>query len=73
MAQVFASMGEAADRKLSQMADTSREKFNQFKRRSVEDVLADTSAWLRSNSGRVVIGALATALLVSVFLRRGKP
>ena len=73
MAQVFASMGEAADRKLNQMADTSREKFNQFKRRSVEDVLADTSAWLRSNSGRVVIGALATALLVSVFLRKGKP
>lgn len=73
MAHVFSSMGEAADRKINQIADTSRERFNRFKRRSVEDVVADTSAWLKSNKGRVVIGALATALLVSVFLRKGKP
>ncbi len=72
MAQVFSSMGEAADRKINQMADASRDKFNQFKSKSLEDVYADTSAFFRSNAGRILIGALATALLVSVFMRKGK-
>jgi hypothetical protein len=70
MAQVFSSMGEAADRRVNQMADASREKFNQLKSKSLEDVYADTSAFLRSNAGRILVGALATALLVSVFMRR---
>ncbi len=47
-----------------------RDKFNQFKSKSLEDVYADTSAFLRSNAGRILVGALATALLVSVFMRR---
>ena len=70
MAQVFSSMGEAADRRINEFTDSSRAKYNQFKNKSLEEVFADTSAWLKSNSGRIVIGAIATALLASVFLRK---
>ncbi|HEU5182208.1 MAG TPA: hypothetical protein VFW45_15595 [Candidatus Polarisedimenticolia bacterium] len=72
MAQVFSSMGEAADRRINQMADASRDQFNRFKSKSLEEVFADTSAFLKSNAGRILIGALATALLVSVFMRKEK-
>jgi len=72
MAQVFSSMGEAADRKMNDLADASRQKFDRFKSKSLEEVLSDCGAWMRSNTGRMVIGAIATALLASIFLRRSK-
>ena len=72
MAQVFSSMGAAADRKLNEIADSSREKFNQLKSRSLEDIYGDTKGWLKSNPGKVLVGALATAVLVGYFIRRVK-
>ena len=72
MAQVLSSMGAAADRKINDFADSSRERFNQFKRKSLEEILGDTSTWLKENRGKVLVGALATALLAGYFLKRGK-
>jgi hypothetical protein len=72
MAQVFSSMGAAADRKINDFADSSRERFNQFKRKSLDEIVGDTSIWLKENSGKVLVGAVATALLAGYFLRRGK-
>ena len=70
--QVFSSMGAAADRKLNQMADSSREKLNQFKSKSLEDIYGDTKGWLKNNSGKVLVGALTTAALVGYFLHRDR-
>jgi hypothetical protein len=70
MAQVFSTMGAAADRRLNQLADDSRESFNRLKSRSLEDIYGDTKSWVRNNPGKILIGAVTTALLVGYFLKK---
>ena len=82
MAQdVFSSMGETAGRKVQdvadatgrrvqEVADMSREKWDQVKKRSVEDVFADTRDWIRMNPGKTLVGALAAGYLIGRLLRR---
>jgi ElaB/YqjD/DUF883 family membrane-anchored ribosome-binding protein len=71
MAQhVFSSLGEAADRKLHALADTSREKLEEIKRKNLGDLYRDTKGWVRHNPGKTLVGAVTTGVLIGWFLRR---
>jgi ElaB/YqjD/DUF883 family membrane-anchored ribosome-binding protein len=71
MAQhVFSSLGEAADRKLHALADTSREKLEEIKRKNLGDLYRDTKGWVRHNPGKTLVGVLTTGILVGVLLAR---
>jgi ElaB/YqjD/DUF883 family membrane-anchored ribosome-binding protein len=71
MAQhVFSSLGETADRKLHALADTSREKFEEIKKKNLGDLYRDTKGWVRHNPVKTLVGAVTTGVLIGWFLRR---
>jgi ElaB/YqjD/DUF883 family membrane-anchored ribosome-binding protein len=71
MAQdVFASVGDAASRKAREVADASREKFDEIKKKSLEDLYLDTKEWVKANPGKTLIGALAAGYILGRLLRR---
>ena len=71
MAQhVLASLGEAADRKLDRLAETSHEKLEMIKKKSLGDLSRDTKEWLKRNQVKTLAGALATGFLVGWLIRR---
>jgi len=71
MAQdVFSSVGDAAGRKAREFADASREKWDEVKKKSLEDVLLDTKEWVRQHPGKTLVGALAVGYLIGRLLRR---
>jgi hypothetical protein len=71
MAQhVFSSLGEAADRKLYALADTSREKLEEIKKKNLGDLYRDTKAWVRHNPGKTFVGVITAGILIGLSLRR---
>jgi ElaB/YqjD/DUF883 family membrane-anchored ribosome-binding protein len=67
---VLTSLGEAADRKLEHLADTSREKLENLKKKSMGELSSDTREWLKQNPGKTLLGALATGIVVGLLFRR---
>ena len=67
---VMASLGENADRKFNELADASRQKFDELKKKNIEDLYRDTSGWVRTNPGKTLMGALATGFVLGWLLRR---
>jgi ElaB/YqjD/DUF883 family membrane-anchored ribosome-binding protein len=71
MAQhMFSSLGETADRKLHALADTSREKLEAIKKKSLGDLYRDTKGWVRHNPGKTLLGAVTAGILIGWILRR---
>lgn len=66
----FASLGESADRKMKEIADTSREKLETIKRKSFQDVYRDTRKWVGNNPVKTLVGAVTTGVLIGWVLRR---
>jgi len=71
MAQdVLTSVGDAAARKARELADVSREKFDEIKKKSVEELLHDSKEWVKANPGKTLVGALAAGYILGRLLRR---
>jgi ElaB/YqjD/DUF883 family membrane-anchored ribosome-binding protein len=71
MAQhLFSSLGASADRKLSQLADTSSEKLARVKKKNLESRVRDTKDRLQRNPVKTLAGAAATGALIGWMLRR---
>jgi DNA phosphorothioation-dependent restriction protein DptG len=68
--QVFSSLGEAAYRKLHELANTSRQKLEEIKKKNLEDLYRDTKRWVSHNPGKTLMGALATGFLIGWLFRR---
>ena len=71
MAQhMFSSLGETADRKLHALADTSREKLEEIKKKNLEDLYRDTKGWVQHNPVKTLAGVATAGILIGWFLRR---
>jgi len=66
----LSSLGEATDRKLDRLAETSREKFDMMMRKNLRDLSRDTKEWLKHNPGKTLVGTLATGFLVGWLIRK---
>jgi ElaB/YqjD/DUF883 family membrane-anchored ribosome-binding protein len=67
---VMASLGESADRKFNEVAETSRQKLDEIKKKNMEDLYRDTTGWVRSNPGKTLITALAAGFVIGWLFRR---
>jgi ElaB/YqjD/DUF883 family membrane-anchored ribosome-binding protein len=67
---VFSSLGETADKKLNELADTSRETLEKIKKKTIGDLYRDTKGWVQQNPGKTMVGVAVTGVLVGMFLRR---
>jgi ElaB/YqjD/DUF883 family membrane-anchored ribosome-binding protein len=71
MAQdVLTSVGDAAARKAREFAEASREKLEEIKKKSLEELLHETKEWMTANPGKTLVGALAAGYLLGRLLRR---
>jgi len=68
----LSSLGATADRKLHELAVSSREKIDKIKKSSLQDLYQDTKGWVRRNPGKTMVGVMATGVLLGWFLRRGR-
>jgi ElaB/YqjD/DUF883 family membrane-anchored ribosome-binding protein len=66
----FATLEGAAGEKLREIVDSSREKIDALKSKSLEDIYRDARAYIRENPGKTVLGALAAGFLLGKILRR---
>ncbi len=66
----LSELGESADRKLDKLADTSREALEKIKKKSIEDLYRDTTGWVQNNPGKLLLGAVASGVLVGWLLGR---
>ena len=70
MSQVFASLGQSADRKLEELAHNSREKLEQIKGKRLGELAHDTKGWVKDNPGKTIVGAAAMGILVGWLIGR---
>ena len=71
MAQdVLTSVSETAARKAREFAEVSREKLDEIKKKSLEDLYHDSKEWVKANPGKTLLGALAAGYLLGRLLRR---
>ena len=71
MAQhILTSLGEAADRGIERIAESSHEKLEMIKKKSLGELSSDTKEWIKHNPGKSLVGALATGLLFGFLFRR---
>ena len=66
----FSSLGETADRKLNHLVDTSSERLEILKKKSLGDLYHDTKGWVQHNPGKTLVGVLTTGILVGSLLAR---
>ncbi|HEU5182447.1 MAG TPA: hypothetical protein VFW45_16800 [Candidatus Polarisedimenticolia bacterium] len=71
MPQVFSDLGVTDDRRLHERADSSHSKLDEIKRKSME-MYGNTKDWAQHNPGKILLGTLATGILVGVFLGRSR-
>ncbi len=65
-----ASVGDAAARKVREFAEASREKFDEIKKKSLEELLHEGKEWMKANPGKTLVGALAAGYILGRLLRR---
>ena len=64
-----ASVGDAAARKVREFAEASREKLDEMKKKSLEELLHDGKEWMKANPGKTLVGALAAGYILVRLLR----
>ena len=67
---VFTSVGDAAARKAREFAETSRDRLDEIKKKSIEELYQDSKEWMKANPGKTLVGALAVGYLLGRLLRR---
>jgi ElaB/YqjD/DUF883 family membrane-anchored ribosome-binding protein len=67
---VLTSVGDAAARKARELAEVSREKLDEIKKKSLEDLYHDSKEWVKANPGKTLVAALAAGYLLGRLLRR---
>ena len=70
MTEVFKTLGVTVDRKLHEFADSSHQAFDRFKKKSLNELYENTRDWTRHNTGKAVVGAMATGIVLGCLLRR---
>ena len=68
--EALSSLGSAAKEKARELAAASREKIDEIKKKSLEDLYNDTKTYIRENPGKTLLGALAAGFILGRFLRR---
>jgi len=68
--EVLSSLGSAAGEKAKEILTASREKFEQIRKKSLEDLYNDTKTYIRENPGKSLLGALAAGFILGKILRR---
>ena len=66
----FSSVGEAAGRKAREFAEASREKFEEMKGKTIEELLDESMQWMKKNPGKTLLSGLAVGYLLGSVLRR---
>jgi len=66
----FSTAGEAAGRKAREFADASREKFEEIKGKTIEELLAESLEWMKKNPGKTLLSGLTVGYLLGSMLRR---
>lgn len=66
----FATLEGAAGEKLREIVDSSREKLDALKNKSLEEIYRDARAYIRENPGKTLLGALTAGFLLGKILRR---
>ena len=66
----FSSAGEAAGRKAREFAEASREKFEEIKGKTVEELIDESLQWMKKNPGKTLLSGLAVGYLLGSVLRR---
>jgi len=65
------SLGETTtDSKLDQLAQASREKFDQLKEKRIGDVYRDTRGWVQDNPVKMMAGLTAAGIVLGWLLGR---
>jgi ElaB/YqjD/DUF883 family membrane-anchored ribosome-binding protein len=68
--EVLSSLGSAAEEKARELLTASREKLDQIRKKSLEDLCNDTKNYIRENPGKSLLGALAAGFILGRILRR---
>ena len=68
--EVLSSLGSAAEKKAKEILTASREKFEQIRKKSLEDLYNDTKTYIRENPGKSLLGALAAGFILGRIFRR---
>jgi ElaB/YqjD/DUF883 family membrane-anchored ribosome-binding protein len=68
--EILTSVGGAAREKARELADLSRAKLEEIKKKSLEELFDDTKKYIRENPGKTLLGALAAGFLLGRLLRR---
>jgi len=68
--EAFSSLGSAAEQKAKELLTVSREKLDQMRKKSLEDLYNDTRTYIRENPGKSLLGALAAGFILGKILRR---
>ena len=68
--EALSSLGSAAQEKARELLAASREKLEQVRKKSLEDLYNDTRTYIRENPGKSLLGALAAGFILGKILRR---
>jgi ElaB/YqjD/DUF883 family membrane-anchored ribosome-binding protein len=68
--EILSSAGSAVREKAKELADLSRTKLDEVKKKSLEDLYNDTKSYIRENPGKTLLGALAAGFILGRLLRR---
>ena len=68
--EALSAAGHVAGEQMKTVATVSREKFNEIKKKSVEDLYQDAKTYVRENPGKSLLGGIAAGFLLGLFFRR---
>jgi ElaB/YqjD/DUF883 family membrane-anchored ribosome-binding protein len=68
--EAFSSLGSTAEEKAKEILKASREKFDQARKKSLDDLYSDAKTYIRENPGKSLLGALVTGFILGKILRR---
>ena len=68
--EALSSLGNAAGDKARELLTASREKIDQIRKKSLEEIYDDTKNFIRENPGKSLLGALAAGFILGRILRR---
>ena len=68
--EVLSSLGTGAEEKVKGFVSASRAKLDEIKKKSLEDLYADTKTFVRDNPTKTLLGALAAGFVLGRLFRR---
>jgi ElaB/YqjD/DUF883 family membrane-anchored ribosome-binding protein len=68
--ETLSSLGDAAGDKAREILSASREKIDQIRNKSLEEIYDDAKNFIRENPGKSLLGALAAGFILGRIFRR---